>query len=481
MSFASIQFLIFLPLVFSIYYVRPTIRWQNAVSVLASYYFYGWWDYRFCALLFSTSALDYWLGARIAKTDRPAARRTLLILSLVSNLGLLGFFKYYNFFVSSLVLALNKAGVHINTLLLNVILPAGISFYTFQSLSYTIDIYRGRLKSNRDFLAYLGFVSFFPHLVAGPIQRASYLLPQFTRLRSFSYNDAVSGCRLILWGFFKKVAVADNLARVVDSAYSTPASQSAGHLSLATVCFAFQIYCDFSGYSDIATGVSRLFGIELSRNFAYPYFSQSIADFWRRWHISLSTWFRDYVFIPLGGSHCERGTRVRNIVVTFLLSGLWHGAAWTFLFWGALHALYMIPRQWKGTEGATPNLRVPSPNSTLGSQLKACVQVLTTFMLVCVGWVLFRARDLASAGIIYQKIATGVFSAGFFHELAATIITWHKAFIVLGGLLVIEWTCRTRWNPLEMPSWPRIGRWAVYTIMIWSILYFAPAEIRPFV
>ncbi len=481
MSFASIQFLLFLPLVFSVYYIRPTIRWQNAVSVLASYYFYGWWDYRFCALLFGTSALDYWLGARIAKTDRPAARRTLLILSLVSNLGLLGFFKYYNFFVSSLVLALDKAGLHIHTLLLNVILPAGISFYTFQSLSYTIDIYRGRLTASRDFLAYLGFVSFFPHLVAGPIQRASFLLPQFTRLRCFSYSDAVSGCRLMLWGFFKKVAVADNLAPVVDAAYNNPGSASAGQLALATVCFAFQIYGDFSGYSDMAAGMSRLFGIELSRNFAYPYFSQSIADFWRRWHISLSTWFRDYVFIPLGGSRCERGTRVRNIVVTFLLSGLWHGAAWTFVLWGALHALYLIPHHWRKRVETPSDHGMPPVVPEREGRWQAGGRILVTFVLVCFGWVLFRARNLAGAAVIYQKIAAGIFSSSFFSEVTATLSAWPKAFIVLGGLILIEWTCRTRWSPLELPSWPRAARWAVYTIIIWSILYFAPAEIQPFV
>lgn len=484
MTFPSIQFIFFLVLVFTAYYVRPALRWQNWVCVLASYYFYGWWDIGFCSLLFINSTMDYWIGAWIGRTERKANRRALLVLSLVINLGLLGFFKYYNFFIKSLVVALAEIGVRGHIPTLNIVLPIGISFYTFQTLSYTIDIYRGQLKPERDFLAYLGFVSFFPQLVAGPIERASHLLPQFRRLRVFSYDQAVSGCQLMLWGFFKKIAVADNLAEVVDAAYLLPGAATGGHLALATLCFAFQIYCDFSAYSDIAAGVANLFGIQLSRNFAYPYFAHDLSEFWRRWHVSLSTWFRDYVFIPLGGSRCGRARGLLNLVVTFLLSGLWHGAAWTFVLWGGFHALCLVPRHWRGStvRSSSPPPDFQGPSSS--ARLRVGSGVLRTFALVCLGWVLFRADSLANAILIYQKIATGLVTTGFYGQIIAAIGNWPRAFLALGIVLALEWICRARWNPLEQilqPTNSKLAGWALYTVLFWLTLYLGPTRIQPFI
>jgi D-alanyl-lipoteichoic acid acyltransferase DltB (MBOAT superfamily) len=311
------------------------------VVLLASYFFYGWWDYRFCGLMLFASLLDYAIGWQISRTRIPRKRRFWLAVTLASNLGLLGFFKYFNFFADSFALWAAAAGLNVSTTTLNIVLPIGISFYTFQTLSYTIDIYRGSFQPRGDVIEYLAFVSFFPQLVAGPIERASDLLPQFSKQRFFKYEAAVEGCRLMLWGFIKKMVFADNLGLIADQIFGRASTASGAELAFGTACFAFQIYCDFSGYSDIAVGTANLFGIRLSRNFAYPYFSQSCTEFWRRWHISLSRWFRDYVFIPLGGSRGSRRQTFGNVMSTMLLSGLWHGAAWHFVSWGALHGFYL--------------------------------------------------------------------------------------------------------------------------------------------
>lgn len=477
MSFPSIQFAIFLVVVFAGYYVRPTLRWQNLITVLASYYFYGWWDIRFCSLLFFSSVVDYWAGARIASTERMRVRRFWLGVSLVTNLGLLGFFKYCNFFIDSMRVALEEAGIHVQLSTLDIILPVGISFYTFQTLSYTIDIYRRQFHPARDFMAYLSFVSFFPQLVAGPIERAAHLLPQFLRLRVFSYAEAVAGCQLILWGLFKKVAVADNLAVVVDAAYRAPESASPAHLALATVCFAFQIYCDFSAYSEIASGVARLFGIELGRNFAFPYFSRDLAEFWSRWHISLSRWFRDYVFIPLGGSRCGRARRLLNLSVTFVMSGLWHGAAWTFVCWGALHALLLFPRHWR-----EPSTRLtPIQAAPERSYFWSMGRVFFTFLLVCVGWVLFRADSLKSAMLIYGKVAMGVMSADFYEAMVSAMGEWPRAFAALAAVLAAEWVARERVTPLAFSPGARWMRWGGYSLIFWSLFYLGPTRVEPFI
>ncbi|MEZ4808462.1 MAG: MBOAT family O-acyltransferase [Flavobacteriales bacterium] len=345
MYFNSFAFAVFLPVVWALYWslARRPLWTQNLVILAASYFFYGWWDHRFLSLLILSSLLDFSLGRAMGRSQQGTTRRSLLALSLVGNLGMLCTFKYFNFFAGSLATAFASVGVHLDTVTLDVVLPVGISFYTFQTLSYTIDVYRKQLEPATDPIGFFAYVAFFPQLVAGPIERATNLLPQFATRRLFDPAKATDGLRQILWGLFKKAVIADACAPIVDRIFDPGASWSGSTLLLGIFLFAFQIYCDFSGYSDIAIGVARLFGFELMRNFAFPYFSRDIAEFWRRWHISLNTWFRDYVYIPLGGSKGGSLLRVRNILIVFLLSGLWHGANWTFVIWGLINALLFIP------------------------------------------------------------------------------------------------------------------------------------------
>jgi D-alanyl-lipoteichoic acid acyltransferase DltB (MBOAT superfamily) len=345
MLFNSLDFAVFLPLVFFLYWfaANKSLKIQNFFLVLASYVFYGWWDYRFLILIFVSTLVDYFAGLAISRARAIYKRRIYLGISIFINLGLLGFFKYYNFFIINFTRAFSFFGCAIQARTLNIILPVGISFYTFQTLSYTIDIYRNRLKPTKDFIAFSAFVSFFPQLVAGPIERAVRFLPCFYEKRVFDYNRAVNGLRLILWGLFKKVVIADNCARYVDLAFNNARDYNGSTLFLGVFFFAFQIYGDFSGYSDIASGTAGLFGFDLTVNFRYPYFSGNMAQFWRRWHISLSSWFKDYVYIPLGGSRGGWLSRIRNIFIVFILSGLWHGAQWKFIIWGLLNALFVLP------------------------------------------------------------------------------------------------------------------------------------------
>jgi D-alanyl-lipoteichoic acid acyltransferase DltB (MBOAT superfamily) len=345
MLFNSLDFAIFLPLVFVIYWfvLGKKLRLQNAFVLLASYVFYGWWDWRFLSLLVISTLVDYVVGRQMLIIKDGVKRKLLLILSLGVNLGMLGFFKYYNFFVESFTQAFTLFGQDLNPQTLKIILPVGISFYTFQTLSYSIDIYRRKLEPTRDFVAFSAFVSFFPQLVAGPIERASNLLPQFYTKRQFESSNAVDGLRQILWGLFKKMVIADRCAVFANEIFNNSADYSGFVLVLGAIFFAFQIYGDFSGYSDIAIGTARLFGFNLMQNFAFPYFSRDIAEFWRRWHISLSTWFRDYVYIPLGGSKGKAIIVLRNTLIVFVVSGFWHGANLTFIFWGLLNAIYFVP------------------------------------------------------------------------------------------------------------------------------------------
>ena len=345
MLFNSLDFAIFLPIVFFLYWfvMQNNLRYQNALIVLSSYIFYGWWDWRFLFLIIFSSCLDYFIGNRLKTESQQSKRKILLWFSIITNLGFLGFFKYYNFFLENFIDAFTLFGLQINTNSLNIILPVGISFYTFQTLSYTIDVYKHKLEPTEDFLAFSAFVCFFPQLVAGPIERATNLLPQFYRKRIFEYNKAIDGMRQILWGLFKKVVIADNCAEFANQIFNNSADMNGSTLFLGAVFFSFQIYGDFSGYSDIAIGVSRFFGFDLKQNFATPYFSRDIAEFWRRWHISLSSWFRDYLYIPLGGSRGGMWMKVRNTFAIFLVSGFWHGANWTFVIWGGLNALYFLP------------------------------------------------------------------------------------------------------------------------------------------
>jgi D-alanyl-lipoteichoic acid acyltransferase DltB (MBOAT superfamily) len=391
MLFNSLDFAIFLPIVFAVYWfiVNKSLNLQNLFIVSSSYLFYAWWDYRFLGLIVLSTLIDFVVARQLKKQNKKKNRRYLLIVSLVFNLGLLAVFKYYNFFVENWIEAWNGLGIEMQASTLEVILPVGISFYTFQTLSYSIDVYRGKLEPTANLIQFAAFVSFFPQLVAGPIERASHLLPQFNKKRSFDSQFAMSGFYLIIWGLFKKVVIADNCAFFVNQIFDGGSNYSSAELLVGAVLFAFQIYGDFSGYSDIAIGVARLFGISLKTNFSFPYFSRDISEFWRRWHISLSTWFRDYLYIPLGGSRGSKLMQLRNVFAVFLISGLWHGANWTFIIWGTIHALLFLP------------LLLAKRNRTyiFGTKMsfKDIHKVILTFFLVSLAWVFFRSDTVALA------------------------------------------------------------------------------------
>ena len=478
MTFTSLTFLLFFPLVFFLYWQKPEQRWQNSLLVFASYFFYGWWDYRFCALMMLSSLVDYFIGIAIHSTEDKRKQRSYLVFSLFCNIGLLAYFKYYNFFCDSLATFLSEFGWEVHPVIAGVILPVGISFYSFQTLSYTIDIYRGKLEPTRNLIDYLAFVSFFPQLVAGPIERATNLIPQFARKREFCGIEAVEGCRQILWGFLKKLVIADRLAVSVDAAYNNPDSASELSLLIATVLFAFQIYCDFSAYSDIAIGTAKLFRINLMRNFAYPYFSQSVTEFWRRWHISLSTWFRDYVFIPLGGSRCATSRVCINLMVTFVLSGLWHGADWKFIVWGAINGaalvtekLCMIKRPATDVPGGEDN--IPSAN--------VLFRMGYTFTIICVGWIFFRAASSTDAIVILYKIIQLPLAIT---DLAALNLDsgLTNGILLLIGFILIEWIQRRHPHAVALTGWPTVYRWSAYTLIFWSTLgMMLTGRLNPFI
>lgn len=396
MLFNSFDFLVFFIVVFILYWIlnERKLVYQNIFILLVSYTFYSWWDYRFLSLILLSTVVDYWVGKFIYQSQSSRVKKIFLFVSIFTNLGLLGVFKYYNFFIDSWVSLLSDIGIVANTSTISIILPVGISFYTFQTLSYTIDIYRGKIKSTKDFISFSAFVAFFPQLVAGPIERASNLLPQFFKKRKFSYQLALTGSRLILWGIFKKVVIADNCGVYVENVFSNYSTYNGITLALGAVLFAFQIYCDFSGYSDIAIGIGRLLGFKLMKNFNYPYFSRDIAEFWRRWHISLSTWFRDYVYIPIGGSRGNRLSQIRNVLIIFVVSGMWHGANWTFVFWGFLNALYFIPILILGKN--RNNLGEISGGKLLPKS-NEFVGIVLTFTLTCIAWIYFRSESMADA------------------------------------------------------------------------------------
>ncbi|MBT3546861.1 MAG: MBOAT family protein [Flavobacterium sp.] len=404
MLFNSLDFAIFLPIVFLLYWfvTHKNLKLQNFLIVAASYLFYGWWDWRFLSLILFSTIVDYSIGLKISKEENQTKRKILLWTSIAVNLGFLGFFKYYNFFLDNFVSAFSFFGTPINAQGLNIILPVGISFYTFQTLSYTIDVYKRKLEPTKDFIAFTAFVSFFPQLVAGPIERASNLLPQFYNRRIFNKENALRGVRLILWGLAKKVVIADSIAPAVDDIFSNYERYPSTILLLGAFLFSFQIYCDFSGYSMMARGVSKLFGFELMTNFKYPYFSRNIGEFWRRWHISLSTWFRDYLYIPLGGSRVSKLLNIRNVFVIFLVSGFWHGANWTFIVWGGLHALLFIPSVLtKNNRKFTEDLQL---NRYLLPSIGDVFRILSTFVVVSFCWVFFRADSLNVAFLFIKKI-----------------------------------------------------------------------------
>ncbi len=474
MLFNSIDFAVFLPIVFGLYWfvLRNRLREQNLLLLLASYVFYGWWDYRFLALILFSTIIDFWVGRQMHVSSSESKRKQLLWISIFVNLGLLGFFKYFNFFVGSFVDAFSFFGQEIPRHSLDIILPVGISFYTFQTLSYTIDIYRKKLAPTNDFIAFASFVSFFPQLVAGPIERATHLLPQFQYQRKFDEQKAVDGLRQILWGLFKKVVIADSCAEYADLIFGGHDQYSGSTLALGAIFFTFQIYCDFSGYSDIAIGTGRLFGFNLRKNFAFPYFSRDIAEFWRRWHISLSTWFRDYVYIPLGGSRVSRFKVVRNVFIIFIVSGFWHGADWTFIAWGTLNAFYFLPlilfeRNRKNLDTVAQGKWLPNIREILGISI--------TFSLTVFAWIFFRAENMPHALTYIQELfSSSLFSVPSFPRMKNAFIT----LILISIFLIIEWIGREKEYAIEhtLVGQNRIFRWLFYFILTGMILSFSGKE-----
>ncbi|WP_225035568.1 MBOAT family O-acyltransferase [Winogradskyella sp. SM1960] len=455
MIFNSLDFAIFLPLVFFLYWFvfNKTVSLQNMLVVVASYVFYGWWDYRFLALILFSTIIDFGIGQLLLKTDVHKKRKILLWTSVSVNIGLLGFFKYYNFFADSFVEAFSFFGQSIQSNTLNIILPVGISFYTFQTLSYTIDIYRKKLEPTSNFIEFSAFVSFFPQLVAGPIERATNLLPQFKNKRHFKYSEAMDGVYLIIWGLFKKVVIADNCAQFANDIFEHSDNYSSPTLVLGAFYFAFQIYGDFSGYSDMAIGTAKLFGFNLMQNFSVPYFSRDMAEFWRRWHISLSTWFRDYLYIPLGGSRGSKWRQIRNVFIIFIVSGFWHGANWTFIVWGFLNALYFMPLLLMNRNRIHTN--IIAEHRILPS-VKEFLQVIVTFALTLLAWVFFRANTITDAFLYLERLFQFSFKID---RLTLERFSYEMIPLVL-VLLGIEWITRTKQHPVKNTTTP----------MLWSMI-----------
>ena len=522
MLFNSFEYLIFLPIVFLLYWFvfgyalskcKHQLLLQNLFIVVASYIFYGWWDWRFLILIaittlcsFASGLMISWCECNLSEGGGKYSRLKWLLnpklwlwANILLNLGILGVYKYYDFFAREFA---ELIGIEADYLLLHLILPVGISFYTFQALSYSIDVYRKQIASTHDVVAFTAFLSFFPQLVAGPIERATNLLPQFKRKRTFDYTTAVDGMRQILWGLFKKIVVADNCATYVDTVFADISNQSGSTLVLAAVLFTFQIYGDFSGYSDIAIGTAKLFGIKLMRNFNVPYFSRDIAEFWRRWHISLTTWFRDYVYIPLGGSRPDTSRlspiafrlspsaytkciAVRNTFIIFLLSGFWHGANWTFVLWGAYHALLFVPLLLKGKNRRYRDTvaTITLPDGTIKTKwlpsLKEAGQMLLTFALAVFGWIIFRAENIGQVGDVISTICSDSLLSVPFLLNRIYYITMTFSIVLM---ILIEWFNRNKSHNLEMSNislkWQRV---LIYALLLGLIFFSANVEESQFI
>ena len=467
MLFNSISFAIFLPVVFFLYwFVTKSLKYQNILLLIASYFFYACWDWRFMFLLIFSTFLDYYTGIKIEENETAAKKKFWFWLSISVNLCFLGFFKYYNFFVTSFTEALEQLNLHVNPWTIKVILPIGISFYTFHGLSYVIDIYKNRIKAEKDFINYSVFVSFFPLLVAGPIERATHLLPQIKTSRSFNYNEAVDGMKQILWGLFKKIVIADQCAEYSNLIFNNSDNYSGSTLFIGAVFFTFQIYGDFSGYSDIALGTAKLFGINLLRNFSYPYFSRDIAEFWRRWHISLSSWFKDYLYIPLGGSKGGNLKKIRNTFIIFIVSGFWHGANWTFIIWGMLNAIFIMPSIVFKTN--RNYLNIVAEDRTFPN-FREFFSMSITFLFTIFAWIFFRSDTITQAISIFRKIFSKSFlkipnfeGIGLSIPLFATILVF----------LLIEWKGRREQFAISnvFVGNSAIYRWTFYLLLIIMIL-----------
>lgn len=441
MLFNSFEFLIFLPIVFLLYwFIFRERRWQNLLVVVASYIFYGWWDWRFLFLIALTSLCSYESGLLLERFEGQRKWQQLVsATNIVLNLAILGVFKYYNFFVENLNALFSSFGWHLDWVTMNIILPVGISFYTFQALSYTIDVYQKKLPATHDIVEFFAYISFFPQLVAGPIERATNLLPQFQHQRKFDYDKAVDGFRQMLWGFFKKIVIADNCASVVNGYWDGYQELPGLTLFLMGVMFTFQIYCDFSGYSDIAIGCARLFGFNLMRNFNFPYFSRSIPEFWRRWHISLTTWFRDYIYFPLGGSRCNKWKIIRNVFIVWGVSGLWHGANWTFVCWGLFHATLLAIYNIFGINTKYKNVVAYGRYSP---SLIEFLQIVLTFFLAVIGWIIFRAETMNQAVDFLSAMVTNKF-----FDMSYLYGKIYMLYCFL--LLFVEWLQRDKQHALQ--------------------------------
>jgi alginate O-acetyltransferase complex protein AlgI len=465
MLFNSFEFLIFLPIVFLFYWFvfNKSLRWQNLFLLAASYFFYGWWSWKFLILLAVSTLLDYLYGFGVASSKKWKAK-TFLWLSIITNLGILGIFKYYDFFIRQFQHGFDQVGIHIHPTLLQIALPVGISFYTFHGMSYVFDIYRWGRKPVSNFIEYAVFVCFFPLLVAGPIERANHLLPQVQTKRVFNYTQAVEGCRLMLWGMFKKVVIADSLAGIVDKIFDNYQTHNAFTLILGAVGFSFQIYSDFSGYSDIALGTAKLFGFELLSNFKFPYFSRDISEFWRRWHISLSSWFRDYLYIPLGGSKNGKLIAVRNIFIIFLVSGFWHGANWNFIVWGGIHAFGFLPLLLLN-KNRTYTTGIVAADRKLPN-LKELSQMIFTFSFVTFAWIFFRMHGLGDAvGYVKLTITNTIkHPEQYFTKPVGLSIFYYIVPIVL-----IDWYLRRDERKIKIPN---NKSQVIYIVLFLFILFF---------
>lgn len=470
MLFNSFEFMLFLPIVFLLYwFVFKPRRLQNLFLVVASYVFYGWWDWRFLCLIALTSFSSYVSGILIQRHEgQRHIQRLVSASNIILNLVILAVFKYYNFFMDNLAFLFSSVGYRLDWVTLDIILPVGISFYTFQALSYTIDVYRGQIRPTHDIVEFFAYISFFPQLVAGPIERATNLLPQFQRERQFDYAKAVDGMRQILWGLFKKLVIADNCASAVNAFWTEYNDLSGLSLLALGILFTFQIYSDFSGYSDIAIGCARLFGISLKQNFNFPYFSRSIPEFWRRWHISLMTWFRDYIYFPLGGSRCARWKVIRNTLIVFFVSGLWHGANWTFICWGLYHACLIAIYILLGIN--TKSKDVVAQGRLLPSVREFC-QLAITFFLAVVGWIIFRSENMPQAYEFLSRMFTTMFDQGLY-------IAHGKRYLIWGFLMLLfEWLQRDKQHALQLSHQGLFryapARFALYAVLVYIMFLYA--------
>jgi alginate O-acetyltransferase complex protein AlgI len=468
MSFVSLDFAVFLPLVFLLYWFifNRSIHLQNLLIVIASYVFYGWWDWRFLFLMGISSMLDYGVGLGLRSENRIPVRKCWLWISIAGNLGLLGYFKYYNFFAESFADAISFFGYSPSISTLNIILPVGISFYTFQTMSYSIDVYRRKMEPTTNLIAFLAYVSFFPQLVAGPIERAIDLLPQFMKKRFFTYETAVEGLKQILWGLFKKMVIANGCGLYVSQVFNQSDLPNGSSYFIAALLFLIQLYADFSGYSDMAIGMAKLFGFQLTQNFAYPFFSRSIPEFFRKWHITLITWFREYLYFPLGGNRGKFITRLRNTFVVFTVIGFWHGANWTFVVWGALCAVFFIPSLLAKPKNSDQAI-ADSESKAFPTPL-AMLQMISTFVLLAISGIFFRSDSMSYALSAYaQLFSTSLFSTPLPVNYQLVLLT--------SFLFIFEWINRNKQFALENfgNRIPKILRWMLYLLLVFITFHFA--------